>query len=195
MPVSEPLVLGLHSQIVPGPSSGRYRGGPVRVRWQGRVAYVAPKASEVPLLMEAFYRAVEDDQESDIVTHAGRAMLRLLRIHPFSQGNGRTSRDVATYMLLRAGYHERPLRTLEKYMDDHLGGYYEALAMSSTEFTGPWDAYFSRAVGAVFGIPGSGRAGDLFELVRERARRAVRKRRILGTNSNLNSSRLWSDLR
>jgi Fic family protein len=168
-PVSEPFVLGLHTRVVAEHATGGYRGGPVRVRWQGKIVYVAPKADEVPLLMKDFFEKV-GDVRGEVVNHAGRTLLRLLKIHPFTQGNGRTARGVATYLLLRAGYHERPFRTLEKYIDDHLEGYYESLALSSEEAPGPWDAYFSGAVGEVFGNPGTGKARDLFTLVRGRAR-------------------------
>jgi len=174
MPISESLLLALHSRIVPGPTSGRYRNGPVRVRWRGEIVYVAPKAEDVPFLMKGFFDAVEANHSSDIVTHAGRALLRLLKIHPFPQGNGRTARGVATYMLLRAGYRERPLQTLEKYIDYHLEGYYEALALSSAEAPGPWDAYFSDAVKEVFDHLDRGRAGDLLALLRSMPKQALR---------------------
>jgi Fic family protein len=130
------------------------------------VVYVAPPADELPLSMKDFYAAAEDIHESEVVKHAGRMLLRLLKIHPFTQGNGRIARWVATYMLRRAGYHERPLRTMEKYIDEHLDEYYEALALSSNEAPRLWDVYFSDAVGEVFASSGNGKARELLALLR-----------------------------
>jgi len=176
--VSEPFVLGLHSEVLSHGdgqiSSGRYRDGPVRVRWKGRVVYVAPAADSVPSLMTEFFDSVVEREGSDPVKAAGMALLGLLKIHPFSQANGRTARALATYMLLSEGYVEKPLRNLEKYVDESLDQYYEALALSSTENPGPWDTYFSRAANSVFRPPGSGASEGFLALVGESFRKALR---------------------
>ena len=176
--VSEAFLLGLHSEILSEDegqrSSGRYRDGPVRVRWKGKVVYVAPAAALIPSLMTEFLDSVEERGSSELVISAGRALLQLLKIHPFGQANGRTARALATYMLLRGGYRERPFRTLEKYMDENIDQYYDALARSSVDSPEPWDAYFFRAVEEVFKSPDSGVSAEFRARIGESFRKAFR---------------------
>ena len=176
-PVDASFVLGLHSLMVLGtnssPSEG-YREIPVRVRWGKKIVYVAPAPEGVPALMRGFFDWVAADQSPDHVRSAGRAMLRLLKIHPFREGNGRTARAIATYMLFLNDYSQRPLRTLEKYVDSNLTGYYEALASSGVEFPGPWDAFFSSAVSWAFRAPDAGRLAGALAPVIDRFRSTLK---------------------
>jgi Fic family protein len=183
-PVGESFVLGLHSTILDGQEGkhvANYRNGPVRVRWKGRIVYVAPKAERVPSLMKALFDSAWEDGG-----RAGRVFLGLLKIHPFREANGRTARALATYILLLEGYREKSFRTLEKYIDSHLDGYYDALEKSSVEAPGPWDTYFSEAVRNVFSAPGSARETDLLALMGDRVRDAFRRgRAIFDPKANL----------
>ena len=49
---------------------------------------------------------------------AARAHLELLRLHPFSDGNGRTARLFSTYLLLRAGYRSTLFTNVEQHFED-----------------------------------------------------------------------------
>jgi len=144
------------------------------VRWKGKVVYVAPAAALVPSLMTEFFDSVEKSGSSDPVKNAGRGLLRLLKIHPFGQANGRTARALATYMLLRQGYKERPFKTLEKYMDENIDQYYDALAKSSVDSPEPWDAYFLGAAEKVFKSPYSGVSAEFRARIGESFRKAFR---------------------
>jgi len=135
---------------------------------------VAPAAELVPSLMMEFFRNVERSESSDPVKTAGRAMLQLLKIHPFGQANGRTARALATYLLLCRGYTERPFKTLERYIDEDVDQYYDVLARSSLEGPGSWDAYFFRAVEKVFKPPDSGASADFLSVIGESLRKALR---------------------
>ena len=160
--------------MMPGTAPGGYREIPVRVRWGKKIVYVAPASERVPVLMHGFFDYVAREQSSDHSRVAGRAMLRLLKIHPFREGNGRTARAIAAYMLFLHGYSQRPLRTLEKYVDSNLSGYYEALASSGEELPGPWDAFFSSAVGWAFRAPEAGVLADTLAPVVAKFRSALK---------------------
>jgi len=65
-------------------------------------AVVLPSPAEIPALMGDFVRwlqAAPPDPDSAFTAHA-----RLVAIHPFSDGNGRTARLLMNLLLLRAGY-------------------------------------------------------------------------------------------
>ena len=48
---------------------------------------------------------------------AGIAQFQLVHIHPFVDGNGRTSRLLSTLCLYRSGYDFKRLFTLSEYYD------------------------------------------------------------------------------
>ncbi|MGA8551341.1 MAG: Fic family protein [Stellaceae bacterium] len=65
-------------------------------------AVVLPSPAEIPALMGDFVRWLQGappDPETAFAAHA-----RLVAIHPFSDGNGRTARLLMNLLLLRAGY-------------------------------------------------------------------------------------------
>jgi Fic family protein len=54
-------------------------------------------------------------------------IVQFLAIHPFQEGNGRLSRVLTTLMLLRAGYAYVSYASLESFVDENKGRYYNAL--------------------------------------------------------------------
>jgi len=75
-----------------------------------------------------------------------------LEMHPFQDGNGRTSRVLTTLLLLRSGYAYVPYSSLESVIEHSKEGYY--LALRQTQRTvrdrkpdwQPWTVYFLRAL-------------------------------------------------
>ena len=75
-----------------------------------------------------------------------------LEIHPFQDGNGRVSRILTTWLLLRAGYAYVPYSSLESVIEQSKEGYY--LALRQTQATirtdtpnwQPWVLFFLRAL-------------------------------------------------
>lgn len=96
----EDVILKIHSIILNGindESKGRYRN--VRVRISGSDA-ILPNPLKVPELMQKF--ALKLDSREDCILKAIEAHYKLVEIHPFIDGNGRTARLLMSLILLRS---------------------------------------------------------------------------------------------
>ena len=122
-PVDENFVLSLHKRILTGiddENAGIYRN--VRVRIAGSNV-IFPNYMKVPELMLEFNKWLKTN-ESDAVYKSIDAHFRLVSIHPFIDGNGRTGRLLMNMILMKSGYapiiirkidRRRYLAALEKY--------------------------------------------------------------------------------
>ncbi len=96
----EDVILKIHTIILNGindENKGCYRN--VHVRISGSNA-VLPNPVKVPYLMEEFAKKL--DFQADDVLKALEAHYKLVEIHPFIDGNGRTARLLMNLILLRA---------------------------------------------------------------------------------------------
>ena len=96
----EKVILNIHSIILNGINDefkGRYRT--VRVRISGSNV-VLPNPLKVPELMKKF--SYKLDQKKDSILKAIEAHYKLVEIHPFIDGNGRTARLLMSFILLRS---------------------------------------------------------------------------------------------
>jgi Fic family protein len=133
-PISEKLIHYIHKKvmngILPGRELGRYR--------KCDEALINSKTYEVvfePVGADFIEGEVEEllkwlNSESKTVhpvVKAGILLYEIARIHPFTDGNGRTSRILATYSLHSDGYDIKRFFSLEEYYDQNLQEYYEAL--------------------------------------------------------------------
>ncbi|MBA4260246.1 MAG: Fic family protein [Chitinophaga sp.] len=79
-------------------------------------------------------------------------IVEFLAIHPFQDGNGRLSRILTTYLLLREGYHYVPYSSLEAVVEQSKEGYYLALRQTQGTLKNknpdwqPWVLFFLRAL-------------------------------------------------
>jgi Fic family protein len=81
---------------------GVFRKGPVHI--EGNPELVFPPPSAVPRMMEEYCRdfptfVIVSFSDVDILIHAARASHRFVRIHPYSDGNGRMSRLLMNLVL------------------------------------------------------------------------------------------------
>lgn len=53
----------------------------------------------------------------------------VVTIHPFTDGNGRTSRALSTYVLMQHDYDFKGFNSFEEYYMSDLNGYYESIQM------------------------------------------------------------------
>lgn len=79
-------------------------------------------------------------------------IVEFLAIHPFQDGNGRLSRILTTYLLLREGYQYLPYSSLEAVVEKNKESYYLALRQTqgtlktATPDWQPWIMFFLRAL-------------------------------------------------
>lgn len=111
--VDENYILAIHKIILSGindANAGFYRS--VRVRISGSQT-ILPNPLKVPDLMENFstWLAQEDD---DILIKAIEAHYRLVSIHPFIDGNGRTARLLLNSILMENGYAPIIIRPIDR---------------------------------------------------------------------------------
>ncbi|KRT78842.1 hypothetical protein AMK59_7302 [Oryctes borbonicus] len=68
--------------------------------------HVPPSPEELPHLMEMYVEWLNSDEAQSMhpVRYAALAHYKLVDIHPFTDGNGRTSRLIMNLILLRSGY-------------------------------------------------------------------------------------------
>jgi len=135
-------LLSLHKMILSGidnQNAGFYRNVPVRLSGSRTVL---PNPRKVPDLMTAFHQWLQSKQDIHPVDLAAEAHYRLVTIHPFVDGNGRTARLLMNLILMCHGYPPAIIRKSER------GKYLDALEKSQTG--GSLDDYLQliyRAVG------------------------------------------------
>jgi Fic family protein len=145
---SENLIRRVHGLVEKGPRAKPtpYRDGQNAIRdsGTGALVYLPPEAKDVPALMKNFAawvrRALEEKIPVPLV--AGLAHYQFVTIHPYYDGNGRTARLLATFLLHREGYSLNGFFSLEEHHARDLAGYYKALE------THPHHNYYEGRLGA-----------------------------------------------
>jgi Fic family protein len=112
--VNQKDILAIHEMILQGidhENAGRYRS--VAVRISGSAA-IMPNPRKVPDLMDAFQDWLTVPQDMHPVAFAGEAHYRLVTIHPFTDGNGRTARLLMNLLLMMQGYPPAIIRKRDR---------------------------------------------------------------------------------
>lgn len=97
-------ILEIHTLILKGnddTNAGRYRN--IAVRISGSMVVLSNPA-KVSALMADFAAWLKNSNAEHPVARAAEAHYRLVTIHPFVDGNGRTARLLMNLLLLKAGY-------------------------------------------------------------------------------------------
>lgn len=137
-PVTEKTLLKVHQLVtdktLSKDQSGHYRTRPVyvvryRLGFTDEIVYRGPEAKVVPQLVGDLigWLKLSKEQEINPVIVAGILHQEIAAIHPFSDGNGRTARAMATLILYERGYDFRRLFALEDYYNQERAKYYEAI--------------------------------------------------------------------
>jgi Fic family protein len=106
----------------------------------GTIVYMPPEAKDVASLMRNLVAWIKESEELPCPIVAGVAHYQFATIHPYYDGNGRTSRLLTTLILHLGGYDLKGLYSLEEYYAKNLLGYYRAISIGPSH-----NYYFGRA--------------------------------------------------
>jgi Fic family protein len=141
--------------LLPDGESGHYRSVKVVIRNTStkEITFRPPAPTEVPFFIEELFTwlSSEDGKSVHPLLRAGILHYELVRIHPFTDGNGRTARAMALLLLFLEGYEVKKFFALEEYYDLHPEEYYAALqsVSNSGELTS-WLEYFTLGISIEF---------------------------------------------
>jgi Fic family protein len=112
--ITEKTILEIHRIIldkIDSHNAGQYRDVAVRIAGS-RV--VLPNPQKVPTLMKAFDAWLQQRHSISTPTVAADAHLKLVSIHPFTDGNGRTARLLCNVILLKNGFPPAIIRPRDR---------------------------------------------------------------------------------
>ena len=151
-PITETLILEIHGRLVAGVRGGSAAPGKYRLVQNfiinsatGETIYTPPQSGEVPVLMRELVEWLNRPSDIHPVIASAITQFQLVHIHPFLDGNGRTSRLLSTLCLYRAGYDFKRLFTISEYYDRDRTAFYQALQgvrRSNMDMTG-WVEFFA----------------------------------------------------
>ena len=149
--ITEELILEIHKQLVEGVRGGAAMPGEYRDVQNyvvnsatGEVIYRPPAPEEVSGMMETLVEWLNSETEIHPILMSGISQFQLVHVHPFRDGNGRTSRLLSTLCLYRAGYDFKRLFTISEYYDRDRAVFYKAIQdvrEQDMDMTG-WLEYF-----------------------------------------------------
>ncbi|MCX6056885.1 MAG: Fic family protein [Chloroflexi bacterium] len=162
-PITEERIRQLHSLIFIGKSSRPtpYRDGQNVIKDSGGgIVYLPPEFSDVPVLMKELTEWILNSEGTlPVPVIAGIAHYQFVVVHPYYDGNGRTARALATWILYRGGYDLGRFYALEEFYAQDLQGYYDALVThpnhnyyfgrAEADIT-PWLSYNLKGMASVF---------------------------------------------
>ncbi len=150
-PVTEGLIREIHHRLVAGvrgesAAPGEYRRlqNYVVNSATGQIVYTPPPPGDVAPMMADLVAWLNTPTDTHPVLTSGVAQFQLVHIHPFVDGNGRTSRLLSTLCLYRAGYDFKRLFSISEYYDRDRASFYAALQTvreQDMDLTG-WLEYF-----------------------------------------------------
>jgi len=163
--LSEDLIRRLHALVEKGKRAKPtpYRDGQnvIRDSRSGGIVYLPPESGDVPGLMSSMVgwaiKAMRQNVPVPII--AALVHYQFVTIHPYYDGNGRTARLLATFILQRDGYGLHGYFSMEEHHARDLMVYYRSLAVhdhhnycfgrAEADLT-PWVSYFVTLLSQVF---------------------------------------------
>ena len=131
--ITEKLIKEIHSINMKGIFKGKLKGyyreaqNVIMDSATRRVVYMPPEAKEVGSLMKNLVDWLAKQKDIHPVIKAGIVHYQFVTIHPFMDGNGRTARALATYILYSSGYDLKQFISLDEYYSDNRSRYYGEL--------------------------------------------------------------------
>ena len=151
-PITEGLIREIHKRLVEGVRGGTAHPGEYRAVQNrvvnsatGQTVYTPPPPGDVPELMRDLVQWLNTPGDIHPVLVSGIAQFQLVHIHPFIDGNGRTSRLLSTLCLYRTGYDFKHLFSISEFYDRDRAAFYAAIQGvrdNGMDITG-WLDYFT----------------------------------------------------
>lgn len=151
------LILGIHKQVVDGllPSfaTGKLRQDTVVVNdpKTGKMVYIPPEVEKVKELIEGLIIYIQNSCKTvDPLILAGIFHKQMVIIHPFMDGNGRTTRLTTKVLLAKMGLNTFNLFSFDNYYNQNITKYFQTVGeygdynelVTSIDFTN-WLEYFT----------------------------------------------------
>lgn len=141
------------ARILPETEQGEYRKVQVVIKNSktGEITYRPPLYMEIPYQVDELFGWLNsrEGKAHHPILRAGITHYELVRIHPFTDGNGRAARSLALLLLYLEGYDVKRFFSLEQYYDENPVEYYQALqAVSNNEALDltSWLEYFTKGL-------------------------------------------------
>lgn len=164
-PLTEELIKRLHALVEKGrrapPTPYRDGQNAIKNSATGALIYLPPEAKDVPILMASLVAWAAEAERSSLPVPIIAALVhyQFVTVHPYYDGNGRTARLLATFILHKSGYGLNGFFSLEEHHAKDLQGYYQALTVhphhnyyfgrSEADLTA-WLEYFISSLAEVF---------------------------------------------
>jgi len=154
------FIVDIHKQVtaglLPNFESGKLRQNPVTVNdpRTGKIVYLPPDAEKVPDLITNLIMYIKKNSEKvDALILAGIFHKQMVIIHPFMDGNGRTTRLATKMLLAKMGLNTFNLFSFENYYNQNVTRYFQTVGeygdynelAGSIDFT-VWLEYFTEGL-------------------------------------------------
>ena len=154
------LILGIHKQVMDGLlpdfEIGVLRQKPVVVHnpITGQIIYLPPDAKDVRPLIDDLVDFVKNNKQIvDPLILAGIFHKQFVLIHPFIDGNGRTTRLATKVLLAQMGLNTFKLFSFENYYNQNVTRYFETVGEKGNYYDlanqvnfSTWLEYFSEGI-------------------------------------------------
>ncbi len=127
------FLLSIHKKVVAGDidaNPGRIRSDLRSIKSKGLIIYTAPHPSNLDVYLREFidwFNQAANNKDFSPVIAAAICHFWFVWIHPFCDGNGRVSRLLTTFLLLKKKSEGIRYFALSDYYNTHKDSYYDAL--------------------------------------------------------------------
>lgn len=166
IPLSESYIKQLHAELLQHSSKdgwhkGDYKKSPNHVEAFGvdgkslGIVFETASPFETPIRMQDLVEWTNETFKKKSLHPLlviALFIVEFLAIHPFQDGNGRLSRVLTTYLLIKCGYIYTPYSSLEAVIEYNKDGYYLALRQTQGTIKSeipnwqPWILFFLKAL-------------------------------------------------
>ena len=151
--ITEHLLIDMHREItknvsVDASNGEKYRGVDINVKDMNtdRVRFIPPSNMHVPRLMDDLISWINNSNDISPILVAGIVHYEFLRIHPFTDGNGKTAKALTKLILYTRGYDIKRYFTLDECYNNDIDAYLSALKSADDTFDlTHWLEYFTKS--------------------------------------------------